>query len=112
MNATATDVNQVRARLSEIIGTPVDESTTVFPPFYTNFGRFITLGKNVFINHNCSFLDMGGITIENDVQIGPSVNLTPENHPLDPGDRKTVLPRTIVIKRNVWIAQGPPFCQV
>ena len=106
MNTTATDVDQVRKRLSDIIGTEVDASTAVFPPFYTNFGRFIRLGKNVFINHNCSFLDIGGITIEDDVQIGPSVNLTSENHPLDPGDRKTVLPRPILIKRNAWIGAG------
>ncbi len=106
MNATATDVDQVRTRLSEIIGAEVDPLTIVFPPFYTNFGRFISLGKNVFINHNCSFLDIGGITIEDDVQIGPSVNLTSENHPLDPTDRKTVLPKQIVIKRNAWIGAG------
>jgi acetyltransferase-like isoleucine patch superfamily enzyme len=103
MNASATDLDQVRNRLSDIIGTEVDESTTVFPPFYTNFGRSIRLGKNVFINHACSFLDIGGITIEDDVQIGPRVNLTSENHPLDPSDRKTVLPKPILIKRNAWI---------
>jgi acetyltransferase-like isoleucine patch superfamily enzyme len=106
MNATATDVDQVRTRLSDIIGTEVDTSTTVFPPFYTNFGRSIRLGKSVFINHNCSFLDIGGITIEDDVQIGPSVNLTSENHPLNPADRKTVLPKQIIIKRNAWIGAG------
>ncbi|GAB3490415.1 sugar O-acetyltransferase [Spirosoma knui] len=106
MNATATDIDLVRERLSDIIGTPIDGSTTVFPPFYTNFGRFISLGKNIFINHNCSLLDIGGITIEDDVQIGPSVNLTSENHPLDPANRKTVLPRAIVIRRNAWIGAG------
>lgn len=106
MNATATDVDQVRERLGEILGTPVDPSTTVFPPFYTNFGRAISLGKNIFINHACSFLDMGGITLEDDVQIGPRVNLTSENHPLDPADRKTVIPRPVVIKRNAWIGAG------
>ncbi|GAB3912229.1 sugar O-acetyltransferase [Larkinella knui] len=106
MNATATDVDQVRNRLSAIIGRPIDESTTVFPPFYTNLGRFITLGKNIFINHACSFLDMGGITLEDDVQIGPRVNLTSENHPLDPNDRKTVIPGPIIIKRNAWIGAG------
>lgn len=106
MNATATDVDQVRQQLSAIIGTDIDPTTTVLPPFYTNFGRFISLGKNVFINHACSFLDIGGITIEDDVQIGPRVNLTSENHPLDPSDRKTVIPRPVVIKRNVWIGAG------
>ena len=103
MNASATDVDQVRERLSELIGTAVDSSTAIFPPFYTNFGRFIELGKNVFINHDCSFLDMGGITVEDDVMIGPKVSLITENHPLDPTDRKTVLPKAIVVKRNAWI---------
>lgn len=103
MNATATDVNKVRNSLSDIIGVAVDESTTIFPPFYTNFGRFIRLGKNVFINHACSFLDIGGITIEDDVKIGPRVNLTSENHPLEHDQRKTLIPRPIVIKRNAWI---------
>ena len=106
MNATATELDQVRSQLSAIIGTGIDESTTIFPPFYTNFGQFIRLGKNVFINHNCSFLDIGGITIEDDVQIGPSVKLTSENHPLDPADRKTVLLQPILIKRNAWIGAG------
>src|SRR4051812_12809691 len=68
LNAS-TDVNQIRERLAEIIGQLIDKSTTVFAPFHTNFGRFITLGKGIFINHACSFLDMGGITIEDDVLI-------------------------------------------
>jgi acetyltransferase-like isoleucine patch superfamily enzyme len=106
LNASATDVDQVRARLGAILGTPVDPSTTVFPPFYTNFGRFIRLGKNVFINHACSFLDLGGITLEDGVMLGPRVNLTSENHPLDPGDRTTLLPGPIVIQRNAWIGAG------
>ncbi len=106
MNAQATELDQVRSRLSDIIGTAIDPSTTVFPPFHTNFGRFIRLGKNVFINHACSFLDIGGITIEDDVQIGPHVNLTSENHPLDPADRKTLLLQPVVIRRNAWIGAG------
>ena len=106
MNATATDVDEGRSRLSEIIGTAIDASTVVFPPFYTNFGRFIRLGKTIFINHDCSFLDIGGITLEDDVMLGPKVSLITENHPLDPGDRKTVLPKSIVIQRNAWIGAG------
>ncbi|GAB4025768.1 sugar O-acetyltransferase [Spirosoma gilvum] len=106
MNATATDIDQIRSRLSDIICTEINPSTVVFPPFYTNFGQFISLGKNIFINHNCSFLDIGGITIEDDVQIGPGAKLTSENHPLDPADRKTLLLAPIVIKRNAWIGAG------
>lgn len=102
LNAS-TDIDQVRECLSEIIGSSIDKATRIFPPFYTNFGRFITLGKNVFINHACSFLDMGGITIEDDVLIGPKVNLITENHPLDPADRQALLLKPIIIKKNAWI---------
>ena len=100
---TSTDVEQIRDRLSEIIGSQIDQSTIIFAPFYTNFGRFIQIGKNVFINHACSFLDMGGITIEDEVLIGPKVNLITENHPLNPADRKSLISKPILIKRNAWI---------
>jgi acetyltransferase-like isoleucine patch superfamily enzyme len=100
---TSTDIDRIRERLSEIINSKIDDSTTVFAPFHTNFGRFIQLGKNVFINHACSFLDMGGITIEDEVLIGPRVNLVTENHPLNPGDRRALICKPITIKRNAWI---------
>lgn len=102
----ATNTAKIRQRLSEITGTPLDESTTIFAPFYTNFGRFIKIGKQVFINHACSFLDMGGITVEDQVMIGPKVNLITENHPLNPADRKSMLCKPILIKRNAWIGAG------
>jgi acetyltransferase-like isoleucine patch superfamily enzyme len=100
---TSEDVEQIRKRLGEIIGSEIDASTIIFVPFYTNFGQFITIGKNVFINHACSFLDMGGITIEDNVLIGPKVNLITENHPLNPADRRALICEPIVIKRNAWI---------
>ncbi len=100
---TSTSIKEIRTELSNILGHEIDESTTVFAPIYTNFGRFITIGKRIFINHACSFLDMGGITIEDDVLIGPRVNLTTENHPLDPADRRAIICKPIHIKRNAWI---------
>jgi len=103
---TATDVDQIRDRLSEITGCQIDKSTTVFIPFYTNFGRHTKIGKNVFINHDCSFLDLGGITIEDNVQIGPKVSLITENHPLDPSTRKSLDLKSVLIKRNAWVGAG------
>lgn len=103
---TSTDTDQVRERLGTITGTALDKSTTVFAPFYTNFGRFIQIGKHVFINHACSFLDMGGITIEDHVLIGPKVNLITENHPLAPADRRALICKPIRIQRNAWIGAG------
>jgi acetyltransferase-like isoleucine patch superfamily enzyme len=100
---TSTDIDQIRDRLSEIIGTPLHETTRVFIPFHTNFGRFIRIGKNVFINHGCTFLDLGGITVEDDVLIGPKVNLLSEGHPLDPANRKVLDLKAVHIKRNAWI---------
>jgi acetyltransferase-like isoleucine patch superfamily enzyme len=105
LNASTT-IEVVRENLSEIIGTPIDESTTIFAPFHTNLGRFIKLGKHVFINHACSFLDMGGITLEDHVLLGPRVNLVTENHPLDPAIRRGMLCKPIIIKRNAWIGAG------
>ena len=102
LNAS-TEVDQIRERLSEITGSDIDRSTVIFAPFYTNFGRHIRIGRNVFINHACTFLDMGGIIIEDDVQIGPKVNLITENHPIDPANRKTLDLNSIHVKRNVWI---------
>jgi acetyltransferase-like isoleucine patch superfamily enzyme len=102
----STNVDEVRAYLSEIIGTTIDESTTVFPPFHTNFGRHISLGKNVFINHACSFLDLGCITIEDGVMLGPRVNVTSENHPVEVSKRKTLVPGAVLIKKNAWIGAG------
>lgn len=102
----AADTDQVRNFLSELIGQPVDESTTLFPPLHSNYGRNIAIGKNVFINHACSFLDLGGITIEDGVMIGPRVNITSEDHPVEIQRRKTLVPGEVVIKKNAWIGAG------
>ena len=103
---TSTGFEQIRERLSEITGTEIDKSTLILVPFYTNFGRHIKIGSNVFINHACTFLDLGGITIEDDVQIGPKVNLITENRPLDSSNRKSLDLQSILIKKNAWIGAG------
>lgn len=54
---------ELRALLGRLTGRPVDESVAVFPPFYTEFGKNLSLGKDVFINMGCHFQDTGGITI-------------------------------------------------
>ena len=100
---SASDANEIRELLSQITGTFIDESTTVFTPFYTNYGKNIKIGKNVFINHACSFLDLGGITIEDNVMIAPRVNLTSESHPIQIENRQTLTTGHILIKKNAWI---------
>jgi len=100
---TSTNIDEIRERLSEIIGRSIDKSTTVFTPFHTNFGKHIQLGKNVFINHACTFLDLGGIVIEDEVLIAPKVSIITENHPVNPAERKILDLKSVTIKRNAWI---------
>lgn len=98
--------NEVRELFAELTGEIVHESFTLWPPFYTDFGRNIRVGKNVFVNHACTFMDRGGITIEDDVLIGPKVNLITTGHPISPADRKATISNPIVIKKNAWLGAG------
>jgi acetyltransferase-like isoleucine patch superfamily enzyme len=75
------DPEEIRDLLSRITGTKIDASSAIFPPFYVNYGRHTRIGKSVFINFDCVFLDFGGITIEDDVFIAPKVSLLTEGHP-------------------------------
>lgn len=101
-----TDAGKIKKILSQIIDQQVDESTTVFTPFHTNFGKHISIGKNVFINQGCTFLDLGGIVIEDEVLIGPNVQLITENHPIKPSERKALVLDRIIIQKNAWIGAG------
>ena len=58
------DAEELRALLSRIIGSEIDKSSALFPPFHVNYGKHTRIGKNVFINFDCVFLDLGGITID------------------------------------------------
>jgi acetyltransferase-like isoleucine patch superfamily enzyme len=103
---SASDPNEIREIVGKIIGKSVDKSSTVFTPFHTNFGKHISIGKNVFINHGCTFLDLGGITIEDDVLIATNVQLISETHSLNPSERKALVLAPILIKENAWIGAG------
>lgn len=94
---------EIRALFEKLTGKPIDESFMMFPPFYTDCGKNITLGKNVFINSCCNLQDQGGITIGEGSQIGHKVTLATLNHGIDPHDRGTLYPAPIVIGKNVWI---------
>jgi len=102
----ATETDQVRELWGKISGKPLHAVTAIQIPFYINIGRFTSIGENVYINHDCTFLDMGSITIEDDVLIGPKVSLITESHPLNPSERKALMVKPIVIKRNAWIGAG------
>lgn len=104
---TFSDTDAIRALFSELIGQPVDPSFSLIPPFYTIGGQHIRMGRNVFINQNCTMDDLGGIAIADDVLIGPNVSIITAGHPLEPSRRRAcVTAKPIVIERNVWIATG------
>ena len=88
---------------SKLIGKPVGEGFGLFPPFYTDFGKNITIGNNVFINAGCKFQDQGGIIIGDGALIGHNVVLATLNHDLDPAKRQQLHPGRIVIGKGVWI---------
>ena len=89
--------------MSELTGKKVDESFGMFPPFYTDCGRNIHLGKNVFINAGCKFQDQGGIYIGDGSLIGHNAVLATINHMEDPALRAGMIFHPIQIGKNVWL---------
>lgn len=95
--------NEVRALLERIWGQPLDASVRMFPPFYTAFGKTTRVGKEVFINFGCTFLDQGGITLEDGVFIGPGAKILTEHHPEEPVLRHRLLVKPVIVRHNAWI---------
>lgn len=106
-----TDVEKARALINEITNSQIDESTTILPPFQINYGKNTKIGKNVFINFDCTFLDLGGITIEDNVMLAPKVCLLSEGHPISVQDRQTLTVGKIHIKQNAWIGANATILQ-
>jgi acetyltransferase-like isoleucine patch superfamily enzyme len=94
---------RVRELLAELIGRPVAETVTVFPPFAADFGKNIRIGERVFINSGCRFQDQGGITIGDDCLIGHNVVIATLNHDLAASRRADMHPASVVLGRNVWV---------
>jgi acetyltransferase-like isoleucine patch superfamily enzyme len=105
------DPEEMRRLLSRITGTEIHESSAIFPPFHVNYGKHTKIGKNVFINFDCVFLDLGGITIEDGVLIAPKVSLLSEGHPLSPASRHSLTVAPIRIKQNAWIGANATIMQ-
>lgn len=94
---------RVRELLSQLIGGPVDDAVTLFPPFTADFGKNIALGARVFINAGCRFQDQGGITIGDDCLIGHNAVIATLQHDIAPDRRADLLPSPVVLGRNVWL---------
>ena len=94
---------EVRDYMRQITGSEIDETLRIFTPFHINYGKKTTFGRDCFVNFGCTFLALGGITIEDDVFIGPQCVLATEYHPENPETRHSLLTKPIVVKRNAWL---------
>jgi acetyltransferase-like isoleucine patch superfamily enzyme len=111
LNAEFHTQEEVRSLLSEIMGYTVPDTLRVFPPFYTDFGKNIHIGENVFINACCHFQDHGGVTLGDGCQIGHNVVFATLNHGLEPENRRFTYPAPIVLGRNVWVGSNATILQ-
>lgn len=111
LNGAYHSMPEVRDLFARLFGKPVDPSFRVFPPFYTDFGKNITVGKNVFINACCHFQDQGGITLGDNCLVGHNVVFATLNHGFAPEERQSMLPAPIVVGRNVWIGSNSTILQ-
>ena len=94
---------QIVELFSKLTGTQVDKSFRCFPPFYTDCGKNIKIGKNVFINACCRFQDQGGIEIGDGSLIGHNTTIATLNHDFNPDKRANLHPGPVKIGKNVWI---------
>ena len=95
------------ALFAEILGRPLPDRVSITPPFYTDHGLALELGERVFINQNCTFMDIAGIRLGTGVMVGPRVTFITVGHPVDPGERREWLTGgPIDVAENVWIGAG------
>ncbi|MEV5264347.1 sugar O-acetyltransferase [Streptomyces werraensis] len=103
--------DQAKAVLAELLGS-VGEDVEIRPPLHVDYGSNITVGARTFVNYHLTALDVAAITIGEDCQIGPNVQLLTPTHPVEPRPRRDKLEaaRPITIGDNVWIGGGAIVC--
>lgn len=111
LNTTYHNHDEIVALMSELTGTQVHESFGMFPPFYTDCGKNIHMGKRVFINSGCRFQDQGGIYIGDDVLVGHNCVIATLNHEMDPDRRADIIPAPVRIGDKVWIGANVTILQ-
>lgn len=95
--------DEIGALMQRLTGRPFPDGAYMFPPFYTDCGKNLKLGKNVFINAGCQFQDQGGITIGDGTLVGPKTVIATLNHHMHPDKRANLLPKPVTIGKQVWI---------
>ena len=103
MNNAYRTPDELQALMKKLTGQPDFPAFGLFPPFYTDCGKNIHFGNNVFVNSGCRFQDQGGIWIGDNTLIGHNAVLATLNHDQDPKKRANLIPSRIVIGRDVWL---------
>lgn len=108
LNALPFDDELGKAELfAAILGRPLPARVTIYPPFYTDHGLRLELAERVFINQNCTFLDLAGIRLGEGVMVGPGATFITVSHPVDPQERRDYLTGApIAVEPNAWIGAG------
>ena len=94
---------EINVLMEKLTGREFSEGAYMFPPFYTDCGKNLKIGRNVFINSCCQFQNQGGITIGDGTLVGPKTVIATLNHHMDPGKRANLFPKPVTIGKNVWI---------
>ncbi len=111
LNTTYHNPEEIVALMSELTGTQEHESFRLFPPFHTDCGKNIHMGKRVFINSGCRFQDQGGIYIGDDVLVGHNCVIATLNHEMEPEKRANLIPAPVRIGNKVWIGANVTILQ-
>ena len=111
LNSRYHTAEEIVELIEQITGRPVDSSFALFPPFYTDCGKNLKIGKNVFFNSGVKIQDQGGVTIEDGVLIGHNTVIATLDHNLDPKLRGNLIPAPVHIGKNVWIGANATICK-
>ncbi|MGO1166222.1 MAG: sugar O-acetyltransferase [Janibacter sp.] len=97
--------------LGDLLGR-MGEEVEIRPPLFVDYGVHLLVGARTFVNYNLVALDCARITIGEDCQIGPNVQLLTATHPLEPGPRrdKVESAEPITLGDNVWLGGGVVIC--
>ena len=88
------------------------ENAWVNPPFYCDYGTHIEAGKNLFVNYNCTIIDVAKVTIGDNCQLAPNVAIYTAGHPVYPVTRNSGYEygKAVTIGDNVWIGGNSVIC--
>ncbi|KRK47850.1 hypothetical protein FC96_GL002055 [Secundilactobacillus kimchicus JCM 15530] len=104
-NGTQDTAEQVTI-LQEMMDDRLPKTSTIKAPFQSDFGGHIFVGEHVFVNRDCLFVDLGGITLEDHVLVGPRASLISVNHVEQPTHRRDLVLKQVIVKKGAWIGSG------